>query len=167
MSWRHPFQAILQGAAITLGSTVISCGLAIQVEASAHRLLFWCAPEKYANVEQAYGLDQSQLDSVKHLGNKHLETRLQIDKERVEPLSPSTYSQDSVFPEVHFAADQKVSYLTTIAASTPPRSKSAFETTTWLAQPNDDDERACARSQVVPGTNEIVRQELSSCAMTA
>jgi hypothetical protein len=99
MSWRHPFQATLQGAAIKLGSTVIACGLAIQVEASAHRLLFWCAPEKYAHVEYAYGLDQSQLDSVRHLGNKRSETRPQIDKERVDALSPSKYSQDSVFPE--------------------------------------------------------------------
>jgi hypothetical protein len=167
MSWRHPFRATLQGAAITLGSTVISCGIAIQVEASAHRLLFWCAPEKYANVEQAYGLDQSQLDSVRHFGSKHLEARPQIDKERVEHSSLSKCSQDSVFPEVQFAADEKVSYLTTIATSTPPRSKSDFESTTWLTRPNVDDERACARSEVIPGTNEIVRQELSACALTA
>ena len=84
MSWRHPFQATLQGAAITLGSTVISCGLAIQVEASAHRLLFWCAPQKYANVEYAYGLEQSQLDSVRHLGTKRSEAVPQIDTERAE-----------------------------------------------------------------------------------
>jgi hypothetical protein len=165
MSWRHPFQATLQGAAITLGSTVISCGLAIQVEASAHRLLFWCAPEKYANVEYAYGLEQSQLDSVRHLGTKRLETAPQIDKERAEPVSPLIYSQDSVFSD----ADEKVSYLTTIATSahTPPRSKSDLESTTRLTRPNDDDdERVHARSRI-PGTKDIMRQEITECAMTA
>jgi hypothetical protein len=113
MSWRRPFQATVRGAAITLSSTVISCGLAIQVEASAHRLLFWCAPEKYANVEYAYGLEQSQLDSVRHLGTKRSATGPQTDKERAEPLSPSIYSQDFVFSKEQFAADEKVSYLTT------------------------------------------------------
>jgi hypothetical protein len=91
MAWRRPLQATVQGAAITVGSVVISCGLAIQVEASAHRLLFWCVPEKYANVEQAYGLEQSQLDSVRHLGTNRLATGPQTDKERAEPLSLSIY----------------------------------------------------------------------------
>jgi hypothetical protein len=166
MSWRHPFQATLQGAAITLGSTVISCGLAIQVEASAHRLLFWCAPEKYANVEYAYGLEQSQLDSVKHLGTKRSAPGPQIDEERAESVSP--YSQDSVFSKEQLAADEKVSYLKTIATSAHPRPrcKSYLESTTWLTLPHDDDERARARSQI-PDSKDITRQEISACAMTA
>jgi hypothetical protein len=86
MSWRRPLQATVSGAAITLGSTFISCGLAVQVEASAHRLLYWCAPEKYANVEYAYGLEQSQLDSVRHLAKPAMPS-LQSRQEIESPIS--------------------------------------------------------------------------------
>ena len=54
-----------QGAAITLGSTFLSCFLAIQVEKMAHQFLFWIRPELYGNVQQAYGLTDEQLMSVR------------------------------------------------------------------------------------------------------
>jgi hypothetical protein len=65
--WLRPLQATAKGAAITLGSTVVSCGLAIQVEKSANRLLFYAAPHWYADVEYAYGISEEQLRSVRHL----------------------------------------------------------------------------------------------------
>lgn len=53
----NPFlRSFVQGVLATCGSTAIACGLAIQVEKSAHRMLFRLAPHKYATVEQAYGL---------------------------------------------------------------------------------------------------------------
>jgi hypothetical protein len=54
-----------QGAAITLGSTAISCTLALTVEQSAHRLFFWAAPHWYAKVDQAYGLTEEDLQYAK------------------------------------------------------------------------------------------------------
>ena len=54
-----------KGAAITLGSTVVSCLLACYIEAGAHRLVYRYFPHKYANVDQAYGLTQEQLDAVR------------------------------------------------------------------------------------------------------
>jgi len=63
----HLVRSFSRGAAATLGSTVIGCILALPVEASAHRLLFRLAPHKYANVKQAYGLTEEQLQSVRHL----------------------------------------------------------------------------------------------------
>jgi len=66
----HALKQTAKGATITLGSTVASCALAIQVEKSANRLFFWWAPHRYAGVERASGLTQSQLDSVRHLATK-------------------------------------------------------------------------------------------------
>lgn len=66
--WLRPLQATARGAGITLGSTVISCGLAIQVEKNANRLFFYAAPHWYANVDYAYGITDEQLASVRHLG---------------------------------------------------------------------------------------------------
>jgi hypothetical protein len=65
--WLRPLQATAKGAGITLGSTVISCGLAIQVEKTANRLFFFAAPHWYANVDYAYGITDEQLASVRHL----------------------------------------------------------------------------------------------------
>lgn len=65
--WLRPLQATAKGAGITLGSTVISCGLAIQVEKTANRLFFYAAPHWYANVDYAYGITDEQLASVRNL----------------------------------------------------------------------------------------------------
>jgi hypothetical protein len=65
--WLRPLRATAKGAGITLGSTVISCGLAIQVEKTANRLFFYAAPHWYANVDYAYGITDEQLASVRHL----------------------------------------------------------------------------------------------------
>jgi hypothetical protein len=65
--WLRPLQATAKGAGITLGSTVISCGLAIQVEKTANRIFFYAAPQWYANVEYAYGITDEELASVRHL----------------------------------------------------------------------------------------------------
>lgn len=64
----NPFlQSFARGALATFGSTAIACGLACQVEKSAHQLLFRLAPHKYATVDQAYGLTEEQLRSARHL----------------------------------------------------------------------------------------------------
>lgn len=65
MSWARPVLSFAQGAAITLGSTAISCTLALTVEQSAHRLFFWVAPHWYAHVDQAYGLTEDDLQYAK------------------------------------------------------------------------------------------------------
>lgn len=67
MSWTRPALSFAQGAAITLGSTAVSCALALQVEQSAHRLFFWMAPHWYATVEQAYGLSPEDLQYARHV----------------------------------------------------------------------------------------------------
>ena len=72
MSWTRPAVFFAQGAAITLGSTAISCALALQVEKSAHRLFFWVAPHWYAKVDQAYGLTPEDLQYAR-LAGQHME----------------------------------------------------------------------------------------------
>lgn len=63
--WSAVAATTLSGATITLGSTVLSCALAIEVEKQAHRALFRIAPHKYATVDYVpYGLTQSQMDDV-------------------------------------------------------------------------------------------------------
>uniref|UniRef100_A0A7R9WSR5 Uncharacterized protein n=1 Tax=Craspedostauros australis TaxID=1486917 RepID=A0A7R9WSR5_9STRA len=54
-----------KGATITLGSTVASCMLAMQIEATAHRVIYHYMPHKYANVDQAFGLTRQQLEAVR------------------------------------------------------------------------------------------------------
>lgn len=61
------FRQTAKYSALTLGSTVVSCALALQVEKSANRLFFYLVPHKYAEVDEAYGLTREQLDSVRHL----------------------------------------------------------------------------------------------------
>jgi hypothetical protein len=55
----------VKGAAITLTSTVFSCVLACYIEIGAHRLVYRYFPHRYANVQQANGLTQAQLDAVR------------------------------------------------------------------------------------------------------
>jgi len=91
--WLRPLQATASGAAITLGSTVVSCAFALQVEKSANRLFFWMVPHKYANVERAYGLTQEQLDSVRHL-------RTTTDKSTAETKSETTLTEPVFLSDV-------------------------------------------------------------------
>ena len=72
MSWRrmapHVYsaaKATATGASITFGSTVVSCYLAIQIEAASHRALFSCFPHWYENVEQANGIHPDLLASAR------------------------------------------------------------------------------------------------------
>jgi hypothetical protein len=72
MSWRrlapHIYSAAkvtATGAGITLGSTVFSCYLAVQIEAAGHKTLFSFFPHWYQNVEYANGIDPDLLASVR------------------------------------------------------------------------------------------------------
>ena len=72
MSWRRLAPQIYSavkvtaaGAGITLGSTVFSCYLALQIEAAGHRTLFAFFPHLYQNVEYANGIDPDLLASVR------------------------------------------------------------------------------------------------------
>ena len=55
----------VKGAAMTLTSTVASCTLACYIEIGAHRAVYRFFPHKYANVTNANGLSQEQLDAVR------------------------------------------------------------------------------------------------------
>lgn len=55
----------VKGAAVTFTSTFASCTLACYIEIGAHRVVYHYFPHKYANVEQANGLTQEQLDAVR------------------------------------------------------------------------------------------------------
>lgn len=68
----RPFTTFCAGAAVTLGSTFVSCGLALEIEKNAHRLFYWYAPQWYADVDKAYGLSAEQLADVRHFSKKPL-----------------------------------------------------------------------------------------------
>jgi len=70
MFWR-PALSVASGAVVTVGSTFVACSLATEVEKSANRVLYWCAPEKYAYVEYAYGLTEDQLRKARLLATRH------------------------------------------------------------------------------------------------
>lgn len=70
MSWARPIAAFSRGAVITLGSTAVSCMLAIQVERAGHRLLFSFAPHLYAPVGQAAGLSEEDLQYARQMAQQ-------------------------------------------------------------------------------------------------
>jgi hypothetical protein len=63
--WKTVFRPFVSGAAITLGSTAISCVGALYVERTAHRALYRWFPHLYSNVEQAFGLEDYELAAVR------------------------------------------------------------------------------------------------------
>jgi TnpA family transposase len=85
MSWRRLAPHIYSvakvtatGAGITLGSTVFSCYLAVQIEAAGHQTLFTFFPHWYHNVEHANGIDPDLLASVR------MQAKLkQLDEEKI------------------------------------------------------------------------------------
>jgi hypothetical protein len=105
--WARPLLKTVQGATITLGSTIISCALALQVEKSANRVFFYAAPHKYATVDRAYGLTQEQLESVRHLRmdptkkNENiplaLNTQQHEDEEESWEMKPIGFSNETLF----------------------------------------------------------------------
>ncbi|GAX26129.1 hypothetical protein FisN_18Hu245 [Fistulifera solaris] len=64
--WQKAASVMANGAFCTFSSTIISCGLACEVEKCGHRLVYWYSPQKYATVEQAYGLTEEQLLAVRN-----------------------------------------------------------------------------------------------------
>lgn len=67
MSWRRPLLSTLSGAAVTLGSTVFSLGLAVQIERVGHQMIYYFAPHKYATVQVAAGISKQQLEYARTL----------------------------------------------------------------------------------------------------
>ena len=65
--WKTIVRPFCSGAAITLGSMVISCTGALVVEWTAHRTLFHLFPHWYSDVEYAFGLKDFELAAVRGL----------------------------------------------------------------------------------------------------
>lgn len=63
--WTQLAKSAIKGTAITVGGATVSCCLALYVEKAAHRALFTVCPEKYAEVDQALGIQDWELDAVK------------------------------------------------------------------------------------------------------
>ena len=55
----------IKGSGITLGSTMISCYFAIEIEKMGHKAVYAVFPHKYALVESAPGLTEDQLLAVR------------------------------------------------------------------------------------------------------
>jgi hypothetical protein len=120
--WLRPLQATAKGAAITLGSTVVSCGLAIQVEKSANRLFFYAAPHWYADVEYAYGISEEQLRSVRHLRDPIVPAQAQAQAPLQTTNSGPAFSTDTQFviPQTNGRADSGTA---TNSSSSSPKTK--------------------------------------------
>ena len=107
MTWTRPVASFAQGAAITLGSTAVSCALALQVEQSAHRFFFWCAPHWYARIDQAYGLTAEDLQYARQAAG-------QRDLEQVSNLA-----RHVAFWDTAVVAGEDTTLPTTTLRSTP------------------------------------------------
>lgn len=155
--WLRPIQATASGAAITLGSTVVSCALALQVEKSANRFFFWLVPYRYANVEKAYGLTRQQLESVRHYrttttGDERLHAQSKLSTDGF--TAAGTRSGD--------ATTALFSTATTFSTDTGYREE------TRPASPRESlDKRPAKRSVVVlPSPEAVLGQEVLSAALT-
>ncbi|CAB9506573.1 expressed unknown protein [Seminavis robusta] len=99
MSWRklvpHIYSAAkvtATGASITLGSTVFSCYLALQIEAASHRTIFAFFPHWYANVEYANGIDPDLLASVRM--QARLQQQEQVKRALLQPQQSTLKNQE-------------------------------------------------------------------------
>jgi hypothetical protein len=95
--WARPLLMTAKGATVTLGSTVLSCALALQVEQSANQFFFYLMPHKYATVDKAYGLTQEQLLSVRRRQLAATETTNDITLQSAfaETLEPTNFKQNN------------------------------------------------------------------------
>ena len=63
--WGRLARSAMSGTAITVGSLTVPCVLAVYVEKAANRALFTLAPEKFAKVDHALGVEDSELTAVR------------------------------------------------------------------------------------------------------
>lgn len=72
----------------------VSLYMATEVEKSTHQLFFWAAPHWYADVDEAYGISQEQLASVRHLSRHN--THIRATASLYSDLQPSTEVPEKV-----------------------------------------------------------------------
>ena len=65
MVWSQLARSAVSGTAITVGSVVIPCVMAVQIEKVANRALFTYYPEKFHNVPHALGIEDWELEEQK------------------------------------------------------------------------------------------------------
>lgn len=118
-SWRkiapHAYniaKATAAGSAITLGSTVFSCYLALEIEKAAHRAQFKFFPEWYANVEHANGIDPDQLANVRAAAREkqmtqQLAIQKQAEEKQIEESVEESFSTKTIFSMERFVAPVK------------------------------------------------------------
>ena len=147
MSWRrlapHIYTAAkmtASGATITLGSTVISCALALQIEAASHRTLFKFFPHWYANVEHAYGIPDELLATVRIEARNQKEdaARMALFQEQQQALASKEEAQDE---------------------TTEDRTQTIFNIESLVLGP--------ARKQLQELSELTFTSDMSACAMTA
>ena len=103
----------VKGAAMTLTSTVASCTLACYIEIGAHRVVYRFFPHKYANVTNANGLSQEQLDAVR-VHNVDQMLRWSDDEEPQVMGEQGTLRDDSHEPTKHVPLEDATSFNTGI-----------------------------------------------------
>jgi hypothetical protein len=148
--WRlllRPLQATAKGAAITLGSTVLSCGLAIQVEKHTNRLFFHMAPHWYANVDYAYGITEEQLLSV-----RHLQPQQQQQQQQQQQRTTQTQTQTQQPTQAQLA----VSSASSASSSSTNSPNIAFSTDTKFVIPNDRSSTSSSSSEITNSKTKVV-----------
>lgn len=159
------------GAAVTLGSTVISCALAIEIERRTHQLFFWYAPNWYARVETAHGLTQEQLDSVRPanyfqklrainhvISQEAQENTLWSDHESIMGL---TSMQESPMNDPSLTLRNETEITTPAKVQTEDANEQVTATVIEGLS-----KRADEYSFVLPTQDRVWRQEIIACSMT-
>lgn len=79
-----------RGAAVTFGSTMLSCMAACKIEEGANRLIYRYAPHKFADVEWANGLTEEQLLAVRVYRTSEATTTAESDHANEHDVTKTT-----------------------------------------------------------------------------
>ncbi|KAG7368992.1 hypothetical protein IV203_031735 [Nitzschia inconspicua] len=154
-----------RGAAVTFGSTILSCMAACKIEQGANRLIYHYAPHKFANVEWANGLTQEQLDAVRiyQVETEEQATRPPKNQEHVASL-PTLFAAEQALLEVveqskHTAVRQESEHENFLAKNYNKLREDTASTKTRFWKEGEE-----AFTALIPVA--LPRQEILACAMT-
>jgi hypothetical protein len=162
-----------RGAAVTFGSTILSCMAACKIEQGANRLIYEYFPHKFADVEWANGLTQEQLDAVRvyRVTPTASEEETRITSEESEPHVTATATLFTTEHALHQVAEQPTDPLLLHRrpheeeADRATKTKKTRDEETNFTKTRFWKEGEEALTALIPAAV-LPRQEILACAMT-
>jgi hypothetical protein len=169
-----------KGAAITFGSTIVSCIAACYIEVGANQLIYKLDPTKFADIESASGITQDQLDAVRRIALHDNKTstvtstthQQQLDEfHHPELLTPSSFHEivmKSAEQDFQSTTTENEVPTTTTSATNDNNNKTLF----WTERRTTEEEKTVGTNVDIVLSNlttfamDLPRREILACAMT-